>query len=99
MRGGLRCVQRFLRRLFRFSMVCGVIGFEGVNELRRTFKVVRCPKCGNLQLTAAQKSYRCFKCGAVADLGRGNVVFSSASARAARAKLMELKEKGKPAFL
>lgn len=61
----------------------------------RLFKVVRCPKCGHLQLTTARKTYRCFRCGAAVELSERVVLFSSRNSSEAREVLARLKA-GKP---
>jgi len=57
----------------------------------RVFKVVKCPRCGHLQLTTARKSYRCFRCGATVELEERVVLFSSKDSSEAREILAKLK--------
>ncbi|MEM1654733.1 MAG: hypothetical protein QW330_02245 [Nitrososphaerota archaeon] len=64
----------------------------------RVYKVVRCPKCGFLQLTAASRSVRCFGCGVSWALEPDSILFSSADLEKAREFLLRLKRGGSMGF-
>jgi len=66
--------------------------------LKRVFKVVRCPRCGFLQLTAASKIVRCFSCGLSWQLDREAILFSSPDSGRAREFLAKLKQRREAGF-
>ena len=55
------------------------------------FKVVSCNRCSNLQLTSAESSFKCFRCGAQNSLSRRNTIFVARSQEEARRYLLQLK--------
>ncbi|MCL7393816.1 MAG: hypothetical protein LZ169_03195 [Thaumarchaeota archaeon] len=57
----------------------------------RVYKVVRCPRCGFLQLTTASRSVRCFGCGLSWSLEPDSILFSSKDLEVARNFLLRLK--------
>ncbi|MCD6236208.1 MAG: hypothetical protein J7J94_04390 [Thaumarchaeota archaeon] len=57
----------------------------------RVFKVVRCPRCGFLQLTTASKTVKCFNCGHSWQLDPSSILFSSSSPEEARRFLLKAK--------
>ena len=60
----------------------------------RVFKVVRCPRCGFLQLTTALKAVRCFGCRYSWQLDEESILFSSPDSEKAREFLVRLKHGG-----
>jgi len=57
----------------------------------RVYKVVRCPRCGFIQLTTASKSVRCFSCGYSWNLEASSILFSSPDPEKARKFMLGLK--------
>ena len=57
----------------------------------RVYKVVRCPRCGFLQLTTASRSVRCFGCGLSWPPEPDSILFSSKDLEKARSFLLRLK--------
>jgi ribosomal protein L37E len=55
------------------------------------FKVVRCPRCGFLQLTTASRSVKCFSCGFSWSPEPDSILFSSTDLERARSFLLKLK--------
>ena len=55
----------------------------------RVYKLVRCTRCGHLQITSAKKSYRCFGCGYVNKVE--NIIYESENLEDVRMKLLKLK--------
>ena len=55
------------------------------------FKVVRCPRCGFLQLTMASRSVKCFSCGFSWSPEPDSILFSSTDLERARGFLLKLK--------
>ncbi|HDD42053.1 MAG TPA: DUF1922 domain-containing protein [Nitrososphaeria archaeon] len=62
--------------------------------MKRSFKVVRCPRCGFLQLATASRTVKCFSCGHSWQLDPGSILFSSFDSREAREFLAKLKRRG-----
>ena len=61
--------------------------------MRAYYKVVRCPKCGWLQVTSADKVTRCKRCGFTISLEASKPLAVAATASEAREKLLALKAK------
>ncbi|OYT51386.1 hypothetical protein B6U66_04065 [Candidatus Bathyarchaeota archaeon ex4484_135] len=61
--------------------------------MRAYYKVVRCPKCGWLQVTSAEKATRCKRCGSTISLEASKPLAVAATAFEAREKLLALKAK------
>jgi len=57
----------------------------------RVYKVVRCPRCGFLQLTTASRSVKCFGCGFLWPPETDSILFSSKDLEKARSFLLRLK--------
>ncbi len=57
----------------------------------RTFKVVKCPRCGFIQITTASRNVRCFGCGFSWSLEPDLILFSSPDSEKARSFLLRLK--------
>ena len=55
------------------------------------FKVVRCPRCGFLQLTTASRSMKCFSCGFSWSPEPDSILFSSTDLKKARNFPLKLK--------
>jgi len=62
-----------------------------VGEGRGFYKVVRCKRCGWLQLTTAEKATTCKRCGAKIELCFAKPLAVARSAEEAREMLMRLK--------
>jgi len=60
----------------------------------RGFKVVKCPRCGLLQLTTASRSVRCRGCGQPWSLGPDSILFTSSDLERARSFLLRMKQGG-----
>ena len=58
---------------------------------RGTYKVVRCGRCGWLQVTTAEKAARCVRCGSSIDLSSTAPLALARSAEEAREALLRLK--------
>jgi len=69
-----------------------------VGALEKVFKVVRCPRCGFLQLTTASKIVKCFSCGSSWQLDQEAILFSSPDFGKAREFLVKLKRRGEAGF-
>jgi len=66
--------------------------------LRKVFRVVRCPRCGFLQLTMASKIVKCFSCGYSWQLDSKSILFSSPDSEKAREFLLRLKRESGLSF-
>ncbi len=62
-----------------------------------SYKVVRCPRCGWVQITAAEKATRCRRCGSSIRLEEQKPLAVARTASEAREKLLALKAKLKKA--
>ena len=90
-----------LRQIGLISFFCRLLverRLEGGMALRKSFKVVKCPRCGFFQLTTASKSVRCFSCGHAWQLDNDSILFSSFDSEEARRFLIKLKRGGSLEF-
>jgi len=62
--------------------------------LKKSYKIVKCPRCGFAKITTASKSARCFNCGYTWQLKSGPILFSSQDLEKAREFLRKLKQNG-----
>jgi len=61
--------------------------------MRAYYKVVRCPKCGWLQVTSAEKATKCKRCGSTISMEASKPLAVAGTASEAREKLLALKAK------
>ena len=57
------------------------------------FKIVGCPKCGNLQVVKARKTFKCRYCGYTTQMHKLKVYASAENSRKAREKILAIKNK------
>ncbi|MCL7401694.1 MAG: hypothetical protein LZ168_02775 [Thaumarchaeota archaeon] len=57
---------------------------------KRIYKVVVCRNCGHIQITYAEASYRCFKCGKIVTIDSDIVMLKTFDPLKAREKLISL---------
>ncbi len=62
------------------------------------YKVVKCPNCGKLQITTANKAYRCFRCGSTTSLEEARILLVTEDGEKAREFLKSLLPKEEPWF-
>ncbi|MCL7384720.1 MAG: hypothetical protein LZ172_08495 [Thaumarchaeota archaeon] len=60
---------------------------------KRIYKVVVCRNCGHIQITYAEASYRCFKCGKIVTIDNDIVMLKTSDPLKAREKLISLKRR------
>jgi len=57
------------------------------------YKIVGCPKCGNLQVVKAKKTFKCRYCGYTTQIGKLRIYASAETSKMAREKIVTLKNK------
>jgi len=55
------------------------------------FKIVGCPKCGNLQIVKARKTFKCRYCGYTIQMHKLRIYASAKTSREASQKIMLIK--------
>ncbi|MDJ0270863.1 MAG: DUF1922 domain-containing protein [Aigarchaeota archaeon] len=59
--------------------------------MKRKYKVVACHRCGNAQITTANTSFTCFRCGANNRISRESILYLANSHEEAREELIRIK--------
>lgn len=57
------------------------------------FKIVGCPKCGNMQVVKARKTFKCRYCGYSTKMSKLRIFGSAKTSREARQKILAIKSK------
>ncbi|MEM3495207.1 MAG: hypothetical protein QXW31_05680 [Nitrososphaerota archaeon] len=65
---------------------------------KRVYKVVLCKNCGHIQITYAENSYQCFRCGTIMELESSKIIFRTLDLKKAKEKLIALKSIKQPEF-
>ena len=57
------------------------------------FKIVGCPRCGNMQVVKAKKTFKCRYCGYSTKMSKLRIFGSAKTSREARQKILAIKNK------
>jgi len=58
----------------------------------KRFLIVKCSKCGELRITTATRTFRCYKCESLNNVSDENMIAYAQSAEEARVMLIKLKQ-------
>ncbi|MEM1517801.1 MAG: DUF1922 domain-containing protein [Halobacteria archaeon] len=58
----------------------------------KNYLIVKCSNCGEVRVTTASKTFRCYKCGKINRLEKENILAYASDAEEARMTILKLKQ-------